>query len=145
MIDRYLSKTTLDENDAGNHKHHCHQKGDYTKRGSGSTTGQLLIDCLGGRRQSQYDSRKNDQAYTVTDPALGYLLAQPHYEGGSSREREHRHCNKTDTGVPDQRTACGNLILKPVSDTKRLHRTKDHRQVTRILGYFSSAEIAFFL
>ena len=52
--------------------------------------------------QTHDDARKNDERDAVSDAALGHLLAQPHDEGGTRCERDHRRQAKCPAWIQDR-------------------------------------------
>jgi len=54
-------------------------------------------------REPRNNSCKNDEGYTVADPALRDLLTQPHDKGGACREGDHREQPERPSGVLDKR------------------------------------------
>ena len=58
---------------------------------------ELFVNLQDAARQSDDNAGKNDQRHAVTDAAIGDLLAEPHDESRSGRQRQHGHQDEPDT------------------------------------------------
>ena len=85
----------LDEHDGGDHDDHQDDQRDQPEEPH--LPGAQLIERHERRsRQADDDAREDDERHAVPDAALGDLLAEPHDERRTGRQRQHRQ----DAGSP---------------------------------------------
>src|SRR5260370_2895913 len=136
------------EHDEGHDRDHQRDQEDQSdwRERSPSLRFRLLVQIHDGARQTHDDSDENDQGHAVADAALTDLLAEPHYERRTRRERQDGHQRKAKPRVIDHGLAVGpRRRLQGLRDRERLDDAQDDRQVARILPNLAPAELAFLL
>src|SRR5439155_1367249 len=106
----------------------------------------LFVQIHHRARQPHDDTDEDDQRHPVADAAFANLLAEPHDERRTRRQRQDGHQRKSPSGMVDHRLAVGaGGRLQSLRDRERLDYAQHDRQVARILRNFSPPEFALFL
>ena len=111
--------TALTAFDTHNEVDHCqNQHEDYQRCRDAQLPGIYQFQCSGDRpRQTGHNAGKYNQRNTVTHPALGNLLTQPHQENCASGQCDHRGKNEPEPG----RQHDGTLALQRKCYSASLH------------------------
>src|SRR6185369_10836086 len=96
-------------------------------------------NLLHATRQTNHDTREDQQRDTVADTALSDLLAQPHDEHRARGKSQ----NRAETESPTRRTDA--VDLQPVGNKRSLNRSEHNRQVARPLINLLTAHFTLFL
>src|SRR5262245_63127474 len=99
----------------------------------------LLVNIQHRRPQADDNACEDDQRHAVSDTPVGDLLAEPHDERRSSRQRKHRHQYESDPRIHNDA-----LALESNGDACRLHSTVYERDVARVGGEVAWTEVAFY-
>ena len=106
----------------------------------------LGVQIVYSARQTHDDPGENDERHSVAYAALADLLAQPHDECRTGRQRQDGHQRKSDARVVHQRRSVRpRLALQREGDRERLHDAQDDRQVAGVLRDLPPAQLPFFL
>ena len=97
-----------------------------------------------GVRQLGDDAREDDHGDAVPDATLRHLLAQPHDEGRTGRERDHGHQAESPARLEHHAGAAGRLDgLETGGDEEALHERERDRPVARVLRDLAPPDLAF--
>jgi hypothetical protein len=96
-------------------------------------------------RQTDDDTRENDQRDTVANAALGHLLAEPHEEHGARDQRHGRNDAERPARIDHHRHRADTLPFHRNRDTEPLESRQGHGKVTRVLGQLAAAGFTFLL
>ena len=139
VLHRYSSLPLLYENDRRNDRNHQHQKDDHRENSDGPG-GQQPEGISDGGGHPGNDSGKDDQGDPVADPALGNLLPQPHDEGRTGGEGDHRH----EAEAP-ARIDYGTHSLQANADSESLNDAQNDRSIPGVLRDFLAPLLPLFL
>jgi hypothetical protein len=103
---------------------------------------QRAADCA---RQTDDDTRENDQRNTVTNTTLGHLLTEPHEEHGTGNQRHGGDDTERPARIDHHRHGADTLPFHCDRDTERLERCQGDREVTRVLRQLAPPGLAFLL
>src|SRR5262249_30639883 len=98
----------------------------------------LLVDVADGFQQAYDDTGKDDQRHAVSDAPVGDLFTQPHDEGGSGSQGQHRHQYETDAWIYDD-----TLPLECNGNTRRLYGAEHDGEIARICCDLAASEFTF--
>ena len=102
-----------------------------------------LERSIDAARQIDRDSREHDQRHPIPDAALGDLLAEPHDETGSGRERQDGDRLEREPWVRDRRSHVVVHHLEVRRDDCSLNERQQDRSVTGVLRDLLSTLFAF--
>src|SRR5438128_1960812 len=117
-----------DRNDHDSHEN-AHRAGTYQL--------QKTTHCIG---QTRCNTRKNENRNTVTQPALGNLLAQPHQKHRARRQAEHRRHPEAKTRYQNQAWRA----FQRYGDAHGLEQGQGQCSVTGVLRDLAPAALTFF-
>ena len=92
-------------------------------------------------RQTDNDIGEDQQRHSVANATFRDLLAQPHNEHASSRQREDRHQDKARARTRDK----GAGLLQTYCDKHRLQRAEQQCQIAGVHRDLLAAKLALFL
>ena len=90
-------------------------------------------------RHAGNDASEDDHRDTVTDAALGDLLAEPHQEDRARNQRDHGRDQECRPGL----TTSAGCALQPRCGRDRLEACQCDRTVTRVFDDLPAALLAF--
>src|SRR5216684_3519884 len=149
VLNRDPALTSLDVNDAT-----CHYHGQGNDKDQHEDAHLTVLDELRGAsqgaRQPCDNPRHDYQRDTVTDAALGYLLADPHYEDGTGSHRDDGHDDESGSRMIDQRGSATTatlraIVLQPERDHCSLYDGQPDRAVTGVLRNLAPSRFTFLI
>ncbi len=97
VTDRDLSPRRFDKNDERDNQDQPDQHAEHAENRHRVAAAQALRHLLHAARQTDHDTREDQQRDSIADTAFSDLFAKPHHEHRSSRECQDRAEPETPT------------------------------------------------
>jgi len=144
VLNRDASLPALDEHDDPDHEDHHHEQ-EQRREQAELAAADAVEGVEQAARETDHDSGEDEQAHPVADAPLGDLLAEPHDEGRTRRERQHGHRLEGEAGaVDDAERLVDRQVLQVGRDGGRLDHGEEDRPVAGVLGDLAPTELALF-
>src|SRR5208337_4072212 len=129
ILDRDPSLSPLHEYNESDHcQHHQCKRGQYEDAHFARLNEPCRTDK--GVGNPGYYTCKNNERYPVSDPALGYLFAEPHDERSTGSQGQHGYHAKSPSGHQNQPYVTWSVLaLEADGYSKTLDDTEDHGSV----------------